>query len=441
MAMPKTIPYAMVLLLIAGCSSNGMLDVAVSEGPGTVIRINWNTRLESTGEVSWGEGEDERVSSPEGTQHRAVIVGLEPNLDLTFTITGQAGDVELTPEEVPFTTPAPPALLPVFTVSGALDQPLWFVTSLASMPTGAAIFSTEGQPAWWRLYGSDPLSITDAQLALDGRSILYNRFTPGETWEAQGGDGPSELVREYLDGHAEEVITTHDQHHAFAQLPDGTLAFIVYDSREVEGESVRGDALVERAPDGTETTVWSTWDSFTYEPETDLAGVGWTHCNSVSWNAEEEAYYVSVRNLNAIVKLSRSGERIWTFGGATSDFELIDDEGTVHQHRVRGEDGGTGLLVFDNGGAAALGSRVVRYALDLQAMTASATVEANEGVYSFSLGDVQRLPEGGMWVSWGSGGEITVQGAEGGADVTMAGDLGSVFGFGAVIPDLQSLAR
>ncbi len=434
--MSTTLP----LLLLTGCTADGMLAVEVVEGPGTVLRVTWHTAEPSTGEVRWGDGEDEVVATEEGTEHRAVIVGLEPNVDVAFAITGNAGAVELTPAEVSYTTAAAPPLLPSFTVTGALPEPLWFVTALASSPPGAAIYSTTGQPAWWRLYGSDPLSITDAQLALDGRSILYNRFTPGESLEAQGGEAPSELVREYLDGHPEEVITTQNQHHAFAQLPDGTIAFIVYDIREVEGESVRGDALVERAPDGTETTLWSTWDTFTYEPGTDLAGVGWTHCNSVSWNAEEEAYYVSVRNLNAVVKLSHTGERIWTFGGVTSDFELIGDEGTVHQHRVRGEDGGTGLLVFDNGAAAALGSRVVRYALDTQAMTATASVEAAEGVYTYSLGDVQRLPDGGMWVSWGSGGEITVSGEEGEVAVTMSSELGSVFGFGAVIPDLRSLA-
>lgn len=428
------------LLWLGACTTNGMLDVEVVEGPGTALRVSWNTAEASTGEIRWGEGEDDVVATSEGTQHRAVIVGLAPNVDVTFDITGNAGGVELIPAEVSYTTAAAPPLLPSLTVTGQLAEPLWFVTALASSPPGAAIYSSEGTPAWWRLYGSDPLSITDAQLALDGRSILYNRFTPGESLEAQGGEAPSELVREYLDGHPEEVIATHNQHHAFAQLPDGTITFIVYDIREVEGESVRGDALVERAADGTETTLWSTWDTFSYEPGTDLAGVGWTHCNSVSWNAEEEAYYVSVRNLNAIVKLSRSGERIWTFGGITSDFEIVDDEGTVHQHRVRGEDGGTGLLVFDNGGAAMLGSRVVRYALDLQAMTATARVEANEGVYSYSLGDVQRLTDGGMWVSWGSGGEVTVQGEDGEAAVTMAADLGSVFGFGSVIPDLRSLA-
>ncbi|GDX83589.1 hypothetical protein LBMAG42_54000 [Deltaproteobacteria bacterium] len=431
----------LLLSVATACTSNAILDVEVAAGPGTVLRVSWNTAVDSTGEVRWGEGEDQVVATEQGKAHRAVIVGLEPNLDVTFTITGHASGVELAPAELSTTTVPAPPLLPSLTVTGALPEPLWFVTALASSPPGAAIYSTEGQPAWWRLYGSDPLSITDAQLALDGRSILYNRFTPGESLEAQGGEAPSELVREYLDGHPEEVIATQNQHHAFAQLPDGTITFIVYDIREVEGETVRGDALVERAPDGNETTLWSTWDSFTYEPGTDLAGVGWTHCNSVSWNAEEEAYYVSVRNLNAIVKLSRTGERIWTFGGVTSDFELLDDDGTVHQHRVRGEDGGTGLLVFDNGAAAALGSRVVRYALDLQTMTATTEVEASEGVYTYSLGDVERLPEGGMWVSWGSGGEVTVQGEDGQASVTMASELGSVFGFGAVIPDLRSLAQ
>lgn len=430
-----------MLVAVTACTPNGMLNVAVEEGPGTALMVSWNTAEESTGEVRWGEGEDAVVATTPGKGHRAVVLGLDPNQEVTFTLSGDADGVALTPAEVLHTTAAAPPLLPSFTVTGALPERLWFVTSLASSPPGAAIYSTDGQPVWWRLYGSDPLSTTDAQLALDGRSILYNRFTPGESLEAQGGEAPAEIVREYLDGHPEEVIATQNQHHAFAQLPDGILVYITYDIREVEGESVRGDALVERAADGTETTIWSTWDSFTYEPFTNLPGVGWTHCNSVSWNAEEDAYYVSVRNLNAVVKLSRTGERIWTFGGLTSDFELLGDGGTVHQHRVRGEDAGTGLLVFDNGGVAATGSRVVRYALDLQAMTATATVEANEGVYSYSLGDVARLPEGGMWVSWGSGGEITVQGEDGAAAVTLAGELGSVFGFGAVIPDLRSLAE
>jgi hypothetical protein len=184
--------------------------------------------------------------------------------------------------------PEPAPLLPHFTVEGdAGDDAGWIVTSVFGGQGGAAVVDTDGVLSWW-VTQDEVASVTDAQLTPDGRGIEYLRFSTTAEDPENLLTSVGEVVRKPVFGGAPEVTDIHPGHHAFACLPDGTLTWPAFDFREVDGVWVRGDAVMEQAPDGTVTQLWSTWDTFTWQPDTDYGGSGWTHVNGLTWDEAED---------------------------------------------------------------------------------------------------------------------------------------------------------
>jgi arylsulfotransferase ASST len=111
----------------------------------------------------------------------------------------------------------------------------------------------------------------------------------------------------------------------------------------------------------------------------------------------------------------RTGEVAWRLGGKKSDFEM--GEGTVFafQHDARRQPDGT-ITLFDNRGAAMDDqSRGIRLKLDEEAMTATLVQEFTHPEEPFATyqGNVQVLPNGNVFVGWGSAPYLTEHDADG----------------------------
>ncbi len=148
----------------------------------------------------------------------------------------------------------------------------------------------------------------------------------------------------------------------------------------------------------------------------------WADVNSITRDASDGGFVVSLRNQDAVVKFaSEDGSLQWILGPNANwaGFEqyLLTPEGTpfrwqYHQHRAQVTPTGT-ILVFDNGNrqaspftgepivtADANNSRAVEYSVDENNMTVSQVWEwgfdqSGESLYAAFAGDADRLPETG----------------------------------------------
>jgi len=104
----------------------------------------------------------------------------------------------------------------------------------------------------------------------------------------------------------------------------------------------------------------------------------------------------------------------WRLGGTKNDFQLGPGAAFNFQHDARTHADST-LTLFDNGatgpgaGDVEPASRPLRLALDQDAMTAELVqvYQASEPRLAIALGDIQQLPDGGVFVGWGAAGPFT----------------------------------
>jgi len=192
--------------------------------------------------------------------------------------------------------------------------------------------------------------------------------------------------------------------------------------------SVAGDVIVELAADGTIVDDWRLldlldpfrvtqsslaegyWSPFFGAPTKD-----WTHTNSVVYDADADAWIISMRHQDAVASIGRTSHEInWILSnpeGWSAEFAdlLLDPVGDTllprHQHAAELTPEGN-LLLFDNGngrvdeyGEPARFSRAVEYEIDAEAGTATQVWQYGEELdpplSCGSQGDADRLPTTG----------------------------------------------
>jgi len=316
----------------------------------------------------------------------------------------------------------------------AEERHRFVATSLYSGESVAVILDEDADVVWshrpdlgWRNH-----FVSRVRPSRIGEWITYN-VNGGQAQGLPEPDATRAVVRVSLDGSRVQVLQLPDTHHDFFELGDGTLALLKYDRREVDGHTYIGDALVEVAPDGTERRVWTAWDHFELDPEQVVGPLAsWSHANALYYDKEEQAYYVSLRNFDSIVKIDQAtGEQLWVLGGEASDFAEADGSKALFHHQHQFDLLEDGIVVFDNGRVETQDSRVVQYRLDPAVGLATKVWEqhATPPMFCAALGDVDRLDDGNTLITWSAAGQIE--------EVTPAGEviwriraqLGAAFGF------------
>ena len=215
--------------------------------------------------------------------------------------------------------------------------------------------------------------------------------------------------------------------HDFIALPNGNYILFAYDEQPYATDTISPDGdqddtvigLVVQELDSDHNVIfeWQSWDHYYMSdyPNISYTGIGidFLHCNAIDID-EDGHLLISNRNISEITKIHRTtGEIIWRFGGAQSDFTFLNDYPFSKQHCIKSL-GNNKYLLFDNGNQSDLytggikRSRGVEYELNLNDYTATKTWDYvhPDSLFTPSIGSVQRLNNGNTLINFGNNQEI-----------------------------------
>lgn len=265
------------------------------------------------------------------------------------------------------------------------------------------VLDGDGRLVWGMEDDGENVAVMRVSPSRDGRAILYNRFPLLLASEDFATD--AWIVRAPLDGSAPEERQIPWAHHDFYEHDDGTLALLLFDERDVDGRTVRGDRIIELSPDGTERELWNSWDSYPYD-DAWVTRMGdaeyWPYANTLHYDEDAGEYTIGLKLADCIFRLDRETLDVaWEIGGPGSDWTFQGDGALFkeqHGHHVVGDE----LLVFDNREPSDGSSRAVSLQLDRDAKVVTQNWEyfADPPRFSLVAGDIMRLPNGNTAVVW-----------------------------------------
>lgn len=385
---------------------DGVTALTLADNPACTLTAwaRWTTDEPATSRVEFGEGEEPTFFVEDDalvTDHELLVFGMQAQTTYgmrasSVTAEGEAldaGEAEYTTGSLPFyglTTE-------VDVYDPDLVQPGWTLTNLLvgsmNAPATAVIFDMEGQMVWYHTHGEE-LARADIEVTLvDDDHVLIGGSMAGGTSPVEV-DLAGNVVWEGPTMPPDDEPTPPGAfHHSFKKLDNGNYLGLRY---AVDG-NLFYDQMVELGPDHED--VW-TWDARDL-PLGDPAFYPWGNAALLS---DDVAYYNS-RGHSALYKVERAtGDVLWALGdGGDFTFEGDDERRWFFEaHAPEIQDDGT-ILLYDNGSSAINQTRVLRYALDEQAMTARIVWEypgddIEDPWYSFHMGDADRLPNGNTLV-------------------------------------------
>ena len=256
-----------------------------------------------------------------------------------------------------------------------------FIVGVYRDTNQAFIYDSDGDPVWWAL-GRRLLS--RAHMSWDGKDM----YVVAENSSNQVGEHVSRISMDHTN--VEHNLSGLGRaHHDLTAIPGG-IATLVWNTTGMDAPN----AIVERSKDGTLTTVVADlatlYNSTTFHP------------NSIHYYPSDDSYTIGDTNPSLYVKITRQGQLAWQLGGSNPKdpskfFEVAPTWLHNHGHQLLAD--GTFLLFNSNNG---LAESALVLKLDPASMTASRVLSyvPASGVISHALGDMQRLPNGNILVTY-----------------------------------------
>lgn len=187
-------------------------------------------------------------------------------------------------------------------------------------------------------------------------------------------------------------------------------------------DNMIGDGMVEIDQNGLEVWRWSIFDHLDEIPQ-DAMGQGicqthfwgssyfdWTHANAVMPVPGDNAYMISLRNIDRVVKVDRgTGDIIWQMGEGL-DFEWVGNEPEsdkwFHMQHDPKFHPGNRFIIYDNGVWHGSWSRALELDVDQDNMTVSLLWEYRVP-YHQSEGNIELHENGNLLIASGSSHLIT----------------------------------
>jgi hypothetical protein len=388
-----SVPWIMVILgVLWGCDSvtepvgPKVVSMEIAATGPLVQRLSLELETASPVEVRYWSDEEAvmRIESDRALSHEIDLARLRPARDYQLRIVGTEHSGRFSTE------PLPSDLAAIgFEATGRLSVPLVFLHVFN--PEGfrgyVVVDSTGGVVWYWR---SEGFPFGMARRA-DG-SFVFMDEDRGLVQVSPSGEVIAELPQ------SEE----RQQHHDVVTTPDNTLLFLVFDSRVVDGEPLKGEAVWEWRPEESSAARrWSSWDHM--DPVEDRGprfGTEWLHANSLHVGPRGNTI-VSLHYLNQVVSISPGWDSLeWRLGGVNATIPMPEGERFTGQHTAR-EIGLDRLVLFDNRFEDAEPSRALE--LDITGPQAAVVWSwaSDEGNYSSAVSSARRLPGGNTMVGFG----------------------------------------
>ena len=225
-------------------------------------------------------------------------------------------------------------------------------------------------------------------MSWDGRDMWVN------TVNVPSSNG--EMRRIPLDGSNVErnVSGLSSIHHDFTVTPKNEIIAIAYKS------SGSSSQILARAANGTISTIVADVTTL-YQPSGDI------HPNYIRYYEFDSSFTFGDRNTNLIVKIRRNGSLVWQFGGSNpkgSSFKVSETWQVNHGHELEAD----GRMVFFNNGSgmSSTSSKIMEFKLNESSMSATKSWEKTVYGGTYSLGEVQRLPNDHILVTVSNAGKM-----------------------------------
>ena len=332
--------------------------------------------------------------------YRTLLLGMKGSSMYMYRVVLSSGVSACTSQDYTIMTGAVPSNVPKPTttiMNAAAHAKGLFVTSSGLSGTGAWIYDTDGAPVWW---ATGPSSTSRIQMSWDGGKMYMMSLNV-----QNNGTGSVRTVN--MDGSGAATISNMQaSHHDMAAIPGG-FATVLWNSSGIDAPN----SLVERMDNSTTNTVIIANLNTVYNSN------GY-HTNAIHYYPSDNTYTLGDRNPNLYVKVSRTGQLIWQFGGSNPKdaSKNISGAGTWsvnHGHHLLAD----GSFILFNNGAMTTGQSVARvFKINETNMSAMNVLNYSmSGVNSNVLGDAQFLPNGNLMVTFSQPGQIN--------EVTSAGQL------------------
>ena len=281
---------------------------------------------------------------------------------------------------------------------------------------GPMILDNSGQLVWF----------SKGRYATDFK-VQYYRGSPVLTWW-EGKVAQAHGVGEYaiLDSSYRETTRIRAGNgyrgdlHEFSITPQDTALLTIYNQVRRDLSSIGGpkdgavlDGIAQEVDIETGEVLfeWHSLDHIALDETYAKPGrnvkkpLDYFHINSIDIDRDGNLL-ISAKRTSAVYKIDRNtGEVIWRLGGKKSDFEMGPGTPFAYQHDARRQRDST-ITIFDNGAAPKVHdqSRGIALKLDMDKMTAILVREytSPDKPLSSSQGNVQVLPNGNVFVGWGS---------------------------------------
>lgn len=309
-----------------------------------------------------------------------------------------------------------PPLLDVTVREAALAPGFIFLTPAnGAPPDGPTIIDDAGELVW--------MLPETAKNATDLRVATYRGQPVLTWWEGDNNAGIGSGAHVVMDASYREIARigaangrTADLHE-FQITPRGTALYFAdagVDATPAAGATAPPPSVMDCAIQEVDIATgqllfeWHVVDhidlaeSVVAAPTAEGQVYDYVHTNAIEVDTDGNLL-VSARNTSAIYKIDRiTGQIRWRLGGKRSDFSMGPGATFALQHDVRRQPDGT-ITVFDDGQAPGT-SRAIVLRLDESAMTATLVREYRQpqNLLATSQGNVQVLPNGNVFVGWGS---------------------------------------
>jgi len=436
---PSPSPFLLLLTATACHRDDFEVEVTVDDAVPSIVHLAWSTDVPGRSWVEYAGPEDETMSTPVvddgATEHAATLLGLPFLQECEWRAVTEVDGDELwaggTVETGGMPSAFPDLRLVSWDEDRASDERFFAGTYLDSV--GLFAIDREGQYRWFHEFGR--FLLPDFDLSQDG-TLLFSSYSIDRTVDL------GEIHEVSWDGSVSVDRRLVLGHHSFAELPDGTIAYVAVDIRDwydpIEGALVPvvGDRISILPADGGDPwTFFSTWDW--RDPQVhdrwndgfyeDL-GADWTHANAVRYDEQTDSYLLSLRNMDTVLEIDGSTAQVlrefgrsgYTFGSGSFEFSFQHDPNWTPERTLL-------MLSTDE---EVKQTWAVEYLVDPDARVLREVWRHgdDESIYAQYQGGVRILSNGNRLVNFGSAGVLQEVTEDGDVVWEVRGGTGAAFG-------------